>query len=132
MGKNLTHGASRPMKVNPHEYGVHARALLIQIVILMMKSNIQLNFSNFKKPLPVPKSGAEEVEYTDEPSISGWFKQLDGDDPNSRLICAMLNDLVNLILLQMNDREATVAYPNEDNEAMIQQGYLIWQKEIDS
>jgi hypothetical protein len=35
------------------------------------------------------------------------------------------------VLDQVKDREATVSYPNEDAEELINIGYSLWEKEID-
>mgnify|MGYP006119605875 CR=1 FL=1 len=46
-------------------------------------------------------------------------------------IAGNLNTLVNLVLNQIKDREATISYPNEDAEELLHLGFSLWKTEID-
>ena len=129
VGRDLSRGANIPMQTNPDDYGVNARALILQIAMLMISKKVELNYDNFRNPVASPRSGHQLNG--DDLSIIGWFDKLASDDKLSAIMASMINDLVNLVLKQMNDREATLSYPNEDMEAMINMGYSLWDSEVD-
>jgi hypothetical protein len=80
------------------------RVLLLQICALMIENGI------------VVKSGVNGTETKEMVRI------LASRDDLAQLVAR----LVQIVVTQMKDREESQPYPNEDNDALIQQGFKIW------
>ena len=103
------------MKRDAYSYGIQARTLLLKIVAIMIEKKVELTPDNYKNS-NVKASG-----------ILGWLEQLS----SHKSIALNLSSLTNLMIDQINDRESTISYPNEDADLYFKQAVGIWEKHID-
>jgi hypothetical protein len=113
------------MKVKPEDYGTQARTLLVKTALLMIKHKINLNADTFKDKMSRKKKPADSAS-GEAPSVIGWLIELHGKRFEHRAIGHYINQVVNLVLEQMQDREETVSFPNEHCEAMVEAGVKLW------
>ena len=117
-GRDIKNGASVEMKRAAKDYGIQARTILLKIASLMIHHKINLNVENYRDLCSIPKRPRDPPAGQAMGAL-GWFVELSNHDE----IRDLLNILVNLVIDQMHDREATVAFPNEDAEDLHQMGY---------
>jgi len=121
LGRDMKNGVSVEMKRAARDYGIQARALLIKIASLMIHNNVNLNVDNYRDLCSVPKRPRDPPRGQAMGTL-GWLVELN----NHEEIRELMNALVNMVIDQIHDREATVAFPNEDAEDLHQMGYQIW------
>ena len=103
------------MKRDAYSYGIQARTLLLKIVSIMIEKKVELTNENYKNT-ELKASG-----------ILGWLMQLS----SHQSIAENLSALTNLMINQINDRESTISYPNEDAELYLKESVKIWEENID-
>ena len=84
------------MSKRPEDYAIEARSILLQISLLMMQHNITL------------KLGAGQ----------DWISILSGQPD----IAILVNELCNLMVEQMAERESLVTFPLEEMEKLLEIG----------
>ena len=124
--KDLTSGATVGMTGEAKDYGIQARTLLIHICANMIKHKVKLGAEEYKN-MHSSKKRAWDAPDGQGVGILGWWTQLNKHADISK----PLNNLVNLVIDQINDREATMAYPNEDSGELMDMGDKIWSQSID-
>ena len=126
LGKSLLKGASMDMVRDPKDYGIQARSHLLKIATLMVRHNIKLTNENYIDPCHMPKTSKEKPRGK-ALGILGWIIDLSQVDE----IRNELNQLINLVLEQIHDRDSTFCYPNEEIDELIRSGEDQWNKHID-